>query len=40
MGEGTTQWNSFVAYSGYAPEGKTYAAGMTTAELNARILPR
>ena len=35
MGEGTTQWNSFVAYSGYAPEGKTYAAGMTQAQLNA-----
>lgn len=35
MGEGTELWNSFVAYSGYAPEGKTYPAGMTTAELNA-----
>ena len=35
MGEGTAEWNAFVAYSGYAPEGKTYAAGMTTAELNA-----
>ena len=35
MGEGTAEWDAFVAYSGYAPEGKTYAAGMTTAELNA-----
>ena len=35
MGEGTAQWNSFVAYSGYAVDGKTYAAGMTQAELNA-----
>ena len=35
MGEGTAEWDAFVAYSGYAPDGKTYAAGMTTAELNA-----
>ncbi len=35
MGEGTAEWNAFVEYSGYAPNGKTYPAGMTTAELNA-----
>ncbi len=35
MGEGTTQWNSFVAYSGYGVDGKTYAAGTTQAALNA-----
>ena len=34
MGEGTDEWNAFISYSGYAPEGKTYTA-MTTAELNA-----
>ena len=35
MGEGTAQWNSFVAYSGYGVDGKTYAAGTTQAALNA-----
>ena len=35
MGEGTAEWDAFVEYSGYAPEGKTYPANMTTAELNA-----
>ncbi len=35
MGEGTTQWNSFVAYSGYGVDGKTYAAGTTQEALNA-----
>ena len=35
MGEGTSQWNSFVAYSGYGVDGKTYAAGTTQAALNA-----
>jgi hypothetical protein len=35
MGEGTAQWNSFVAYSGYAPDGKTYAAGTTQEALVA-----
>ncbi len=35
MGEGTAEWDAFVAYSGYAPEGKTYAAGMTGADLQA-----
>lgn len=35
MGEGTEQWNSFVSYSGYGVDGKTYAAGTTQAELNA-----
>lgn len=34
MGEGTAEWNSFVSYSGYAVDGKTYSA-MTTDELNA-----
>ena len=35
MGEGTAQWNSFVAYSGYGVDGKTYAANTTQATLNA-----
>ncbi len=35
MGEGTAQWNSFVAYSGYGPDGKTYAAGTTQEALVA-----
>ena len=35
MGEGTSQWNSFVAYSGYGVDGKTYAAGTTREALNA-----
>ena len=35
MGEGTAQWNSFVAYSGYGVDGKTYAANTTQAALNA-----
>ncbi len=35
MGEGTTEWNSFVAYSGYGVDGKTYAAGTTREALNA-----
>ena len=35
MGEGTSQWNSFVAYSGYGEDGKTYAAGTTREALNA-----
>ncbi len=34
MGEDSDEWNAFVAYSGYAPDGKTYTA-MTTDELNA-----
>ena len=35
MGEGTTEWNNFVSYSGYAVDGKTYAAGTTQAALQA-----
>ena len=35
MGEGTPEWNSFVSYSGYGVDGKTYAAGTTQAALNA-----
>ena len=35
MGEGTEEWNSFVSYSGYGVDGKTYAAGTTQAALNA-----
>ncbi len=35
MGEGSTEWNAFVAYSGYGVDGKTYAAGTTQAQLNA-----
>ena len=35
MGEGTTEWNNFVSYSGYAVDGKTYAAGTTQAALVA-----
>lgn len=35
MGEGTPEWNSFVAYSGYGVDGKTYAAGTTQEALNA-----
>ncbi len=35
MGEGTTEWNNFVAYSGYAVDGKTYAADTTQAALVA-----
>ncbi len=33
MGEGSTEWNSMVAYSGYGEDGKTYAAGTTQAAL-------
>ena len=35
MGEGTDEWNAFVAYSGYGVDGKTYAAGTTAAQLSA-----
>ena len=35
MGEGSTQWTSFVSYSGYGVDGKTYTAGTTQAALNA-----
>ncbi len=35
MGEDSTEWNSFVAYSGYGVDGKTYEAGTTQAALNA-----
>lgn len=35
MGEGTAEWDAFVAYSGYGVDGKTYAAGTTKEALNA-----
>lgn len=35
MGEGTAEWDSFVAYSGYGVDGKTYAAGTDAAALRA-----
>ncbi len=35
MGEDSTQWDSFVAYSGYGEDGKTYAARTTQAALKA-----
>ena len=35
MGEGTAEWDAFVAYSGYGVDGKTYAAGTTAAQLSA-----
>ncbi len=33
MGEGSTEWTSFVSYSGYGVDGKTYAAGTTQEAL-------
>ena len=35
MGEDSSEWTSFVAYSGYGVDGKTYAAGTTAAQLSA-----